>query len=257
MADIQVEIQKGIAVVTISNPEVHNGLTPEMALQLIDICGEINARREVGAAVIRGAGGTFCSGADTRLWDPGIAQSSDERFQYTSAIYGAFLHFGDLQVPTIAALRGATVGGGLNLAFAADLRIIADDARLISGFSKIGIHPGGGFLTVLGRLGGREATAAAALFGADFSGSDAVRLGIAWEALPDAEVEPRAMQLAELPARDPELSRQVKGSFQRELGGPRLPWHTALEMERGIQMWSFDRMHRRRKQERLAEEDSQ
>lgn len=81
-----------------------------------------------------------------------------------STVYGSFARVGELEVPTVAAVRGAAVGAGTNLFMAADLRIVADDARLLAGFLRIGIHPGGGFFTLAGRLAGREAAAALGLF---------------------------------------------------------------------------------------------
>jgi enoyl-CoA hydratase len=85
-----------------------------MAADLIALCDDLDADESVGAVVVRGEGGSFCSGAD------------------------------QLKPPTIAAIQGAAVGAGVNLAAAADLRVVAESARIIAGFQRIGIHPGGG-----------------------------------------------------------------------------------------------------------------
>ena len=66
MGQIQFEKQGGVAVFTVDNPDVKNGLTPEMGMQLSALCDEVDADLAIGAAVIRGAGGMFCSGADLR-----------------------------------------------------------------------------------------------------------------------------------------------------------------------------------------------
>ena len=102
-------------------------------------------------------------------------------------------------MPTIAAVLGAAVGAGINLMLATDLRIVAEDARLISGFLRIGLHPGGGHFGLLAGRAGAEAAAAAGIFGEEISGVRAVQLGLAWEALPAEQVEQRAAELA-LPA---------------------------------------------------------
>ncbi len=136
----------------------------------------------------------------------------------------------------------------MNLFLAADLRIVAAETRLLAGFLRIGIHPGGGFFTLAGRLAGREATAAMGLFSQEVSGVDAVRLGLAWEAVPDDQVEARAAELAAVAARDPLLARRALASFRAELGPPAVSWPAALEMERGVQMWS-----QRRRQLRAEE----
>ncbi|MBS1885723.1 MAG: enoyl-CoA hydratase/isomerase family protein [Actinobacteria bacterium] len=228
-------------LVTIENAEVKNGLTPEMAARLVAVCEEIDGREDLGAAVIRGAGGTFCSGADTRRWGADIDWAGDEGFELLSAVYRGFMRVGSLEVPTIAAVRGAAVGAGMNLMLACDARIVAADARLVAGFLRIGLHPGGGFFSLLGRLGGREATAALGLFGAELTGAEAVSRGIAWEDVADAEVEGRALELAAFAARDPLLARRALASLRTELGPPAVPWKAALEMERGVQTWSMRR----------------
>ena len=99
MGQIQLERQGGIAVLTVDNPDVKNGLTPEMGLQLSEMCDEVDADPAIGAAVVRGAGGTFCSGADRRRWTPGSDQAEDKTYKELGAVYTAFRRVGTLQVP--------------------------------------------------------------------------------------------------------------------------------------------------------------
>jgi enoyl-CoA hydratase len=227
-----------VAVITISSPEVRNGLTAEMADQLAAHCDAVDADASVGAAVIQGDGGTFCSGADTRAWKVNVDPASEEAYTRSTAVYGAFVRVGKLEVPTVAAVRGAAVGAGMNLFLATDVRVVATNARLLAGFLRIGIHPGGGFFTLAGRLAGREGAAALGLFGQEVSGEEAVGRGLAWEAVPDEQVEGRALEMAQMAAKDPELARHAVASFRSELGPPAVSWPAAVEMERGIQMWS-------------------
>jgi len=112
VGQIQLERQGGVAVFTVDSPEVRNGLTPEMGLQLSQLCDEVDADPAIGAAVVRGAGGTFCSGADRRRWTPGSDQAEDKTYKELGAVYTAFRRVGTLQVPTIAAVRGALEAGG-------------------------------------------------------------------------------------------------------------------------------------------------
>lgn len=238
MGKIDLEIDESVAIITVSFPEVRNALTPQMGVELAAACDEIDGNPMVGAAVLRGDAGTFCSGADTRHWGPEFDPASPRGFGETSAIYSGFARVGRLAVPTIAAVRGVAVGAGMNLALAADLRVVAETARLFAGFNRVGIHPGGGFFTLAGRLAGREATAALGLFGEEISGVDAVRLGLAWRVVSDDDVESCAVDLARVAAKDPELSRQVLATFRAELGPPAVSWEAALEMERGKQMWT-------------------
>src|SRR3712207_9265893 len=78
------------------------------------------------------------------------------------------------------------------------LRIVAKDARLLAGFLRRGMHPGGGHFVILSRLIGREAAAAMALFGEEINGDKAVELGLAWQSLDDAAVEDRAVEMAKI-----------------------------------------------------------
>lgn len=70
--------------------------------------------------------------------------TSEESYNALDRIYRAFTRLGEMNVPTIAAVRGSAVGAGVNMLMAAEVRIVADNARIISGFLKIGLHPGGG-----------------------------------------------------------------------------------------------------------------
>ncbi len=238
MGQVQLERHGGVAVFTVDSPEVKNGLSPEMGLQLAALCDEVDADPAIGAAVIRGAGGTFCSGADRRRWTPGADQAEDTVYKELGAVYTAFRRIGTLSVPTIAAVRGAAVGAGLNLALSTDLRIVSTSARLLAGFLRIGLHPGGGYFTLSTRTAGREATAAMGLFSEEITGTRAEELGLAWRAVPDEEVEPFALELASRAARDPELAREAARSFRTEAGPPGIGWEAALHFERATQMWS-------------------
>jgi len=232
----------GVAVVTLAAPARRNALTVAMAEALIAACESIDADRTIGAVVVRGEGGFFCSGGDrATLAAAGRDPAAPETYAGMGAIYRSFARVGELEPPTVAAVRGGAVGAGLNLMLATDLRIVAEDALIVSGFMPIGLHPGGGHGALLGRTGAREAAAALALFGERIDGRRAAELGLAWRALPDEEVDAAALELAERAARDPELARRTARSLRSELGPPPLPWPAALELERSAQMWSMRR----------------
>lgn len=242
MRSVDMTREDAVAVVTLNAPRWANALVPEMANELIAAVDEIDADPTIGAAIVRGAGDNFCSGAHRDvLATVGQDPAEPSRYGMTGVVYEAFYRVGQAKVPTIAAVRGAAVGAGMNLVLATDLRIVAIDARLTAGFLRIGIHPGGGFFVLAQRAMGREAAAALGLFAEVIDGATAERLGLAWQALPAAEVESRAMELATIAAKDPELSRRTVRSFRQELGPPSVPWDVALEAERASQMWSLRR----------------
>ena len=241
VSEIELSVDGHVAVITLAAHDRRNALTPAMAADLVVACEEIDANRGIGAVVVTG-GPYFCAGAhrDT-LAGAGAEPLSEPNYSNLTVVYRSFMRVGELEPPTVAAIRGGAVGAGANLALATDLRIVADDARLMAGFQRIGLHPGGGFFVLSGRTFGREATAALGLFGDEISGRRAADIGVAWEALPDGEVEARAIELATRAAADPELSRRTTRSFRNELGPPAATWNVALDAERGPQMWSLKR----------------
>ena len=241
MSEIELSVDGPVAVITLAASGRRNALTPAMAAGLVAACEEIDRNPAVGAVVVTG-GAYFCAGAhrDT-LAGAGADPLGEPAHSDLSVVYRSFARVGELEPPTVAAIRGGAVGAGINLAFATDLRVVADDARLMAGFLRIGLHPGGGFFVLSGRTAGRETTAALGLFGDEISGRRAADLGIAWEALPDADVEPRARELAARAGADPDLARRAARSFRQELGPPAVPWPIALDAERAAQMWSLRR----------------
>jgi enoyl-CoA hydratase len=242
MSEVRVEVDGHVAVLSLWAPGRRNALTPDMAGELAAACEEIDANPEVGSVVVRGEGGYFCAGAhrDT-LSGAGADPLSEPAHTNLGVVYRSFARVGELEAPVVAAVRGGAVGAGVNLALAADLRIVAEDARLLSGFLRLGLHPGGGYFVISGRTAGREATAAMGLFGEELDGRRAVELGLAWEALPDDKVEARARELAARAGADPALARRAARSFRSELGPPSVPWPVALDAERSAQMWSLRR----------------
>ncbi|UUW91455.1 enoyl-CoA hydratase-related protein [Pimelobacter simplex] len=242
MSEVLLEVDAGVAVLTLNAPTRFNALTVAMADELVAALAAVEADPSVAALVVRGEGKAFCAGGDVAtLADAGVDPADPERYAGIGAIYASFTRLGKVGVPTIAAVHGAVVGAGMNLMLAADLRVVAQDARLICGFLKRGLHPGGGHFLLLERLAGREAAAAMGLFGEEVDGTTAQRLGLAWDAVPAAEVTERALELARRVAGDPELARAVVTTFRRELGPPHVSWDVAVQVERPSQMWSMRR----------------
>jgi enoyl-CoA hydratase/carnithine racemase len=240
--EVLLEVDGGVAIVTLNAPDRRNALTPAMAAELIETFDEVDARSEVGALVVRAVGKSFCAGGDiATLTAAGKDPAAPDAYEGMGRIYDSFYRLGQVRVPTVAAVRGSAVGAGMNMLLATDLRIVARDARLLAGFLKRGMHPGGGHFVILSRLIGREAASAMALFGEEIDGARAVELGLAWECLDDAAVEDRAIELARRVAADPELARAAVGNFRKEVVNGAVSWDVAMQYERPAQMWSMRR----------------
>src|SRR6185503_11952368 len=117
---IDLEITDGVAFITLNAPATRNALNNELAGQFVAACDEADRDQQVGAAV------TFCSGAERgHLDEVGRDPAEENRYAALGGIYRAFTRVGQLEMPTIAAVRGAAVGAGINLMLATDLRIVA------------------------------------------------------------------------------------------------------------------------------------
>lgn len=243
MSEVRYEVRDGVALLTLDAPERRNALSVEMGLAMIDAAHTAAADESVGAMVITG-GAHFCAGAVRAvLADTGRDPVEDTAYKNLEIIYRSFTELGTVPVPTIAAVRGAAVGAGMNLMMAADLRVVSTTARILPGFQQIGLHPGGGAFTLLHRTAGREVASALGLFGEEVSGARAVELGLAWAAYDDDQVEAEAIAMAGRVAADPELARRVVLAFRRETQPGGVPWDVAVDMERSPQMWSLRRKH--------------
>lgn len=243
MTEVLYAVTDHIATITLDAHERRNALSVEMSHELIDAARTAEGDDSVGAVIVTG-GQHFCAGAVRGvLADVGSDPVEDGAYRDLETVYRAFTTIGTIGLPTIAAVRGAAVGAGLNLAMATDLRIVSTTARLLPGFAQIGIHPGGGHLSLLHRTAGRETAAAMGLFGEEVRGDQAVERGLAWAAVDDDAVEQTARDVAARVAADPQLARRLVQSFRRETAPGGLPWEVAVEVERSPQMWSLRRKH--------------
>src|SRR6476659_2133108 len=178
MSTIRTEISDRIAVVTLDAPERRNALDLPMCDEIVATLDELEAGGEVGAIVVTGAAPAFCAGAD--LSHLGAWQRDG-----LLHVYEGFLRVAQSPVPTIAAVNGAAVGAGMNLALACDVRLAAASARFDTRFLQLGIHPGGGHTWMLRRAVGPQAAAAMVLFGDVVNGTEAARIGLVHRCVED------------------------------------------------------------------------
>jgi enoyl-CoA hydratase len=243
------ETDGGVATVTLNAPGRRNALTPAMAEEMLQAFDAADADPSIGAVIIRGAGGSFCAGAELGSTERMFADPLEPAvYDGTTRVYESFCRAGRLRAPVIAAVRGAAVGAGMNLLLAADVRIVADNARLLSGFFRLGTHPGGGHMMLMAETATLDAVCAMAVFGEEIDGLRAQQLGLAWASVPDGEVEAKAMTMARYAAKDPELARTVIHTMRMTAGEKAAKWNLALQAERAAQTWAMRRIGRKREQ---------
>ncbi len=155
MSLVQATRRGSVMLLKLDDPKRRNVLTPALCRALSTAVAQANADDRVRAIVITGAAPAFCAGAD--LDDLQAAARGDTDALH--AVYQSFMDVADSPLPTIAAVNGAAVGAGMNLALACDMRLASEDALFETRFLKIGLHPGGGHGWMLLRaVGWAEAT---------------------------------------------------------------------------------------------------
>ncbi len=191
-------VENHVAVITVNDPDRRNAFTDEMSARLRAAVEQAEADPDVHAMVVTGAGKAFCAGADLSALGAAGAGPAETGLQ---RIYDGFMAVGNCRLPTIAAVNGAAVGAGLNLALAADVRIAGPAALFDARFQQLGLHPGGGATWMLQRAVGPQVARAALLFGMRFDAEAAVRHGLALSVADDPVAA--ALELAAGPAAAP------------------------------------------------------
>lgn len=232
MAVVSVENRDGVGLLTLEDPDHRNAITLSMAGEIEAGLAALAGDPHVAAVVVTGAGPSFCAGADR-----GLLAAADE--DALRRVYGAFLAVRRCPLPTVAAVNGAAVGAGLNLALACDVRIAARSARFDARFLQLPVHPGGGNLWMLQRLVGSQAAAAMVVFDQPVSGADAVPLGLAWSCVPDGEIVSAALafcaRLGNSPT--PALATQIKATLRAS--SDMVAHEDAVELELRAQLESM------------------
>ena len=229
------QVEDRVALITVNDPDRRNAVTAESSAQLRAAVEAAEANTEVHAVILTGAGKAFCAGAD--LTALGAATEDGLR-----VIYDGFLAVAQCTLPTIAAVNGAAVGAGLNLALAADVRIAGPAAIFDPRFQKLGIHPGGGATWMLQRAIGPQAARAALLFGMRFDAEAAVRHGLALEVADDPIAAARALAAGPASApRDVVLATKASMRATANPGTVDLDQHAqAVDVEIGPQARSIE-----------------
>jgi 2-(1,2-epoxy-1,2-dihydrophenyl)acetyl-CoA isomerase len=235
---IDLQIDGAVAVVTMNAPSARNALGSDDQYQAIEqACQRISRDRSIRAAVWTGAGRAFCAGGDIkrmrdRAFDPDL-EPIEDRYHYKEGIHRIPLALYNLEVPVIAAVNGAAIGAGLDLACMCDIRIAAQSATFAESFVSLGIIPGDGGAFLLQRLVG-AAKAAELTFTADTIGAaEALAIGLVTRVVADDQLPSQSMDLAQRIARNPPHALRMAKRLLREAQHARL--ETVLELSASFQ----------------------
>jgi enoyl-CoA hydratase/carnithine racemase len=231
------DVKDGVADVRLNRPEKRNALDLSLLRALVATAEGLARRAEVRAVVLSGEGAGFCAGMDVALFASG--GDVDVLLGQVEGAVGNLVQraawvWHELPLPVIAAVHGAAVGGGLQIALGADLRLVAPDARLAALEIRWALVPDMTGTWTLPRLVGPDVAKELAWTGRTVDGTEAVRLGLATRVSEDPRAEALALG-ADLARRSAGALAAIKslidgGPAGADLGGGRgLGQHLAAE----------------------------
>ncbi|WP_342660128.1 Crotonyl-CoA hydratase [Rhodococcus ruber] len=189
MADLEYTVQDGVGTILLNRPHAKNAFTLEMIESWANALRSARTDPRVRVVVVTGSGDAFCSGIDLSV----LEAVGDEPFalksMLTEGIHEVARAVDELSKPVIAAVNGAAVGAGMDMALMCDIRLLAQSARMSEAYIRVGLVPGDGGCYYLPRLVGMS-KALELLWTGDFVDADeALRIGLATRVLPDSDFD--------------------------------------------------------------------
>lgn len=195
-----------IAVITLNRPKAKNAFSPEMISLWRQHLERAKNDDTIRVIVVTGKGDTFCSGGDIRDMVEGKLKSWDMKRFLWDGVHRIVLALEDLDKPVIAAINGAAMGAGMDMAIMCDLRVCSDAAKLAESYIMLGLVPGDGGAYFLPRLVGVSKGLELLLTGDVINPEEALRLGIVNRVVPHENLMEETMKLAERIAAKPPLA---------------------------------------------------
>lgn len=217
---LKVERRQNYAVFTLNRPEKRNALNVAMMQALDEAIDSIENDNNIRAVIVRGAGGSFCSGLDLAEADRlegGHSPVNIER---------VFHRLAHIPVPTIAAMQGAALAGGCELGLHCDMRVAAEDLRMGMTVARVGLVVPYDFIRKLIEIIGAANTAQIIYTAEPVNAERALHMGMVHEVVPNARLDETAIAWAEKVAANAPLSlRTMKHSMRRALSASNNAWH--------------------------------
>ena len=205
-------------------------MSQAMLHELAAVCAQLRADRSVRVVVVTGAGAAFSSGFDLKDQAAAMPTGVADWVPLLEADFQGIMSFWELPQPTIAAVNGPALAGGFELMLACDLSIASETAV----FGEPELKFGAGIVSLLlpWFVGPKVAKGIIFTGRDDISAAEALRLGLVNEVMPQSDVLPRALQIAEAMARlDPMVLQRTKAAFERtyEIMGMKQALRAALD----------------------------
>jgi len=201
MAQVEVQRDGGVMIVTLNRPHRYNAMTLTMFAMLADVWAEVSADENIRCAILTGAGGNFCSGMDLRAMagdvDEADAIDVPKRMQEDPGfIYRGLLKTYQPTKPVICAVEGVAIAGGTEILQGTDIRVAGESARFGVSEARWSLYPMGGSAVRLRRQIPYAAAAEILLTGRHLQAQEAKDLGLINHVVADGGAIEKALELA-------------------------------------------------------------
>ncbi|MGE0314866.1 MAG: crotonase/enoyl-CoA hydratase family protein [Lautropia sp.] len=219
--------EDAVLTLTLNRPDERNALSTQAQWdEIVDACDEIRRDESIRCVVLTGAGSAFSAGGNVKDMRDKAGISAGNPYQIAQGYMGGIqripLALHGLDVPTIAAVNGAAVGAGCDLACMCDIRIASENARFAESFVKLGIIPGDGGAWLLQRAIGYQRAAEMSFTGDMIDAEEALRIGLVSRVVESQALLPTAMALAQRIAANPGPALRMAKRLLRQAQTARL-----------------------------------
>lgn len=226
-AEVRLEIDGPVAVITNDNQEKRNAFTDDMDKQLFDIIGELRQTPSVRAVVWRGEGHSWSSGRD--VGSIGTNLTDMTHHELMSRGHRGILQLFDLDAPVIVPIQGWAIGGSFQRALLCDIRIASEDARFMLPEVGHGVIPDTGGVGRLFQMCGHGVVSDMVLTGRPLGAQEALSLGIISRIVPREELDATAIEMARKIASSPAVTVKLARRVISHLATPEI--RTSMEDE--------------------------
>lgn len=217
--DLLYKVEGNIASITLNRPEVKNAFSDSMISLWQESLEKARTNADVRVILLTGIGDTFCSGGNIRDMADGKIVSWDMKRYLWEGVHRIAFAMEDLDKPVIAAINGAAMGAGLDMALMCDVRLCSDRARLGETYILMGLVPGDGGAFFLPRIVGTAKAMELLLTGEVIAPEEALRIGLVNRVVPHESLMEEAMKMArKIAAMPPQATRMMKRAVCQSSG---------------------------------------
>ena len=237
-----VEQEGHLLTVTLNRPEARNALSPEMLVGMYDAWRRLDDDNELRAAILTGAGGHFCAGADLKsMHQEQTPPDLKKRFEEVPELHWqALLRQNRPMKPIIAAVEGYAVAGGTEILQATEIRVASESARFGVQEVRWGLFPVGGSTVRLRRQIPFTRAAELLLTGQQISAQEALEIGLIGHVVPDGQALEEARKIAEVIANNGPLAVRAILRSLRETEGMSEADALQRELELGLPVFATE-----------------